>query len=243
MAEDTPLHVSLVAVPGSLLLPIAGLYEVLTAFPVVAGFHEGVPSSPPFAVEIVGTAQTIVPAASGLPITIQRAVDRIDWTDIVIVPTMAVEESWEAGRHPEIVGWMQRMHAQGAMLCSACTGLGLLAETGLLDGRQATTHWAFGPGFRQAFPDVDLRLDEVLVTAGDREEFAMSGGAASWQDLVLYLIGRFVSPVAAQAVSGTPRVRPPTCRSCRRPSMAMAWCAACRTGWRRISPWPVRSPK
>jgi transcriptional regulator GlxA family with amidase domain len=201
MAEDAPLHVSLVAVPGSLLLPIAGLYEVLTAFPVVAGFHKGVPSSPPFAVEIVGTAQTNVPAASGLPITIQRAVDRIDRTDIIIVPTMAVAERWETGRHPELVAWMQRMHAQGAMLCSACTGLGLLAETGLLDDRQATTHWAFGPGFRQAFPDVELRLDEVLVAAGDREEFAMSGGAASWQDIVLYLIGRLVSPVAAQAVA------------------------------------------
>ena len=67
-------------------------------------------------------------------------------------------------------------------------------ETGLLDGRQATTHWAFGPDFRQAFPNVELRLDEVLVTAGEREEFAMSGGAASWQDLVLYLIGRFCQP-------------------------------------------------
>ena len=93
------------------------------------------------------------------------------------------------------------MHARGAMLCSACTGLGLLAVTGLLEGRQATTHWAFGPGFRQAFPNVELCLDEVLVTAGEREEFAMSGGAPSWQDLVLYLIGRFVSPVAAQAVA------------------------------------------
>lgn len=201
MAEDAPLHVSLVAVPGSLLLPIAGLYEVLTAFPVVADHHNGVPSSPPFNVEIVGAAQTTVTAASGLPIMIERAVGSIEQTDIIIVPTMAVEDSWEKGRHPELVSWMQRMHAQGAMLCSACTGLGLLAETGLLDGRPATTHWAFGPGFRRAFPHVDLCLDEVLVTTGEREQFAMAGGAASWQDLVLYLIGRFVSPVAAQAVA------------------------------------------
>jgi len=201
MTENLPLHVSLVAVPGTLAMPIAGLYEVLTAFPVVANFHEGVPASPPFAVEIVGTARTTVAAGSGLPITIQRAVDKVDQTGIVIVPTMAVDDGWTTGRHPDLVAWMKRMHAQGAMLCSACTGLGLLAETGLLDGRQATTHWAFGPDFRQAFPNVELRLDEVLVTAGEREEFAMSGGAASWQDLVLYLIGRFVSPVASQAIA------------------------------------------
>jgi transcriptional regulator GlxA family with amidase domain len=145
MSKSPPLHVSLVAVPGTLAMPIAGLYEVLTAFPVVAHFHASVPATPPFAVEIVGTAPMTVAAGSGLPITIQRGVGEVAQTDIVIVPTMAVEESWPMGRHPELVAWMQRMNEGGAMLCSACTGLGLLAETGLLDGRPATTHWAFGP--------------------------------------------------------------------------------------------------
>lgn len=201
MAEEAPLHVSLVAVPGALAMPVAGLYEVLTAFPLVASFNDGVPASPPFAVEIVGETRTTVAAGSGLPITIERAIGEIERTDIVIVPTMAVTEGWETGRHPALVEWMQRMHGLGAMLCSACTGLGLLAETGLLDGRQATTHWAFGRSFRRTFPMVDLRLDEVLVTAGEREELAMSGGGASWQDLVLYLIGRFVSPGAALAMA------------------------------------------
>ncbi|MFC0202234.1 GlxA family transcriptional regulator [Paracoccus rhizosphaerae] len=182
-------------------MPVAGLYEVLTAFPVVASFHEGVPASPPFEVEIVGTAPGTVIAGSGLPITIERAVAEVEDTDIVIVSTMAVEESWVVDRHPELVAWMQRMHTRGAVLCSACTGLGLLAETGLLDGLPATTHWAFEQTVRASFPKIDLRLDEVLVTAGEREEFVMSGGAASWQDLVLYLIGRFVSPIAAQAIA------------------------------------------
>lgn len=62
-------------------------------------------------------------------------------------------------------------------------------------------HWAFAPTFRQNFPDVELCLNEVLVTAGEREEFVMSGGTSSWQDLVLYLIGRFVSPIAAHAMA------------------------------------------
>ncbi|MBA1149390.1 helix-turn-helix domain-containing protein [Ectothiorhodospiraceae bacterium WFHF3C12] len=201
MGGKAAIHVSLVAVEGTLAMPVAGLYEVLTAFPVVAPFNEDVPASPPFDVEIVGPARTTMSAASGLPITIQRAFAEIERTDIVIVPAMAVETGWDTGRHAELVDWMRRMHAGGAMLCSACTGLALLAETGLLDGRQATTHWAFAPEFHRCFPKVDLRVDEVLVTAGEREEFAMSGGAASWQDLVLYLIGRFVSPAAAQAIA------------------------------------------
>jgi transcriptional regulator GlxA family with amidase domain len=112
-----------------------------------------------------------------------------------------VEQDYETGRNPELVAWMRRMHERGAMLCSACTGVLLLAESGLLDGRQATMHWAFAPIFRRHFPNVELCLKEVLVTAGDREEFAMSGGTSSWQDLVLYLIGRFVSPTAAHALA------------------------------------------
>lgn len=201
MAGTKPFHVSLVAIPGTLSAPIAGLFETLTAFPVVANFDDEVPAMPPFEVEIVGRERTSLTAASGLPIAVQRSIDEIERSDIVIVTTMAVDEDWERARNPDIADWMRRMHAQGALLCSACTGIMVLAETGLLDGHQATTHWAFGPRFQQVFPDIELCLDEVLVTAGEREEFVMSGGAASWQDLALYLIGRFVSPTASQAIA------------------------------------------
>lgn len=200
MPGKLPLHVSLAAVPGSLSSPITGLYEVLTAFPVVAGFYDGVPATSPFKVEIVGETRTTIAAPSGLPITVQRSIREIDRTDIVIVSTMAVEEGSQY-RHSELADWMRRMHERGALLCSACTGLVVLAQTGLLDGGRATTHWSFAPAFQRIFPNVELCIDEVLVTAGEREEFVMAGGAASWQDLALYLIGRFVSPAASQAIA------------------------------------------
>lgn len=200
MAAAPPFHVSLVAVPGSLSSPITGLYELLTSFPVVADFYEGVPAFSPFAVEIVGQARSTITAPSGLPILVQRSIRELERSDIVIVPAMAVETGKQR-RHPELAQWMRRMHERGAILCSACTGLAVLAETGLLDGRQATTHWSFAPSMRQAFPDIDLCIDEVLVTAGEREEFVMAGGAASWQDLALYLVERFVGAAASRAIS------------------------------------------
>lgn len=200
MAGKPPLHVSLVAVPGSLSSPITGLYELLTVFPVVAEIYDGVPACSPFEVEIVGAARTTITAPSGLPIAIQRSVDEIERTDIVIVSTMAAQGD-DQGHHPELVDWMTTMHARGAILCSACTGLLLLAQTGLVDGRMATTHWTFAPSFRRSFPKVELCIDEILVVAGEREELVMAGGAASWQDLALYLIGRFVGPAASQAIA------------------------------------------
>ena len=179
MNGEPPFHVSLAAVPGSLSSPITGLYELLGAFPMVAEFSNDVPCSSPFEVEIVGPVRTTLTAPSGLPITIQRSIEEIERTDVVIVSTMAVREDGQ-DRHPELAEWMRRMHERGALLCSACTGLIVLAETGLLDGRQATTHWSFAPSFRRRFPHVELRLDDVLVTAGEREELVMAGGAASW---------------------------------------------------------------
>jgi transcriptional regulator GlxA family with amidase domain len=115
---------------------------------------------------------------------------------------MMVEDGeWKKGRYPAIVNWLSDMHVQGAMLCSACSGVLLLAETGLLDGREATIHWAYARTFRRNFPNVRLRLEKVLVTAGDRQQFVMSGASASWHDLVLYLVARHVGPVAAQAIA------------------------------------------
>ncbi len=89
----------------------------------------------------------------------------------------------------------------GAQLCSTCSGVLLLAETGLLDGRDATVHWMYAQTFRRNFPKVRLRLDRALVAAGKRQEFLMSGASTSWHDLILYLIAQHAGPTAAQAVA------------------------------------------
>ena len=85
--------------------------------------------------------------------------------DVVIVPSMEFgrEGEWTPGRYPKIVRWLREMHAGGATICSACTGANLTAEAGLLDGNEATVHWASEHSFRRRHPDVRLRLDEVLV--------------------------------------------------------------------------------
>ncbi|MFP4537167.1 MAG: GlxA family transcriptional regulator [Dichotomicrobium sp.] len=202
-APPRPIHVSLAGIPGALSTPVTGLYETLNAFPLLRGLYEEVPDRPPFAVDIVATEKTSALAASGLSLNVHRAIDELDETDIVIVASMMGQNGyeWRTGDYPEFVDWMARMHERGAMLCSACSGALVLAETGLLDGKRATIHWAFAPTFKRHFPEVELCLDEVLVTAGDRDELVMSGASASWNDLVLYLVARFINPTSAQALA------------------------------------------
>lgn len=201
-APATHMHVSLVVIPDAMVSPLSGLYDVLNCFELLGSFDEAVPTSPPFTVEFVSTACGPVETASGLPIEVHRAVDAVKQTDIIIIPSMMVEQSvWVPGRYPSLVRWLIEMHRKGTLLCSACSGVLLLAETGLLDGHDATIHWAYAPTFRKNFPAVHLCVDKVLVATGEREQFVMSGASASWHDLVLYLVARFVGPTAAQAIA------------------------------------------
>ena len=196
------IQVSLIAIPEALLSTLSGVHDVLNSFPLLGSFDDAVPRENPFAVQILAAAGGTMNTASGIPVTPHRTVESVDRTDIVVIPSVMVADGeWQVGRHPAIVDWLARMHDRGAILCSACSGVLLLAETGLLDGREATIHWAYAPTFRKNFPDVQLRLDKVLVASGEREQFVMSGASASWQDLILYLVARQVGPTAAQAIA------------------------------------------
>lgn len=196
-----PKRVSILALPGiSTGTPVNGLFETLAIGKAV--MNGGQPDARThFHVEIVGPEPGVFIGACGLPLQVHRGVGDGARSDIVIAPSMFLpEEGWVKGRHPEVVDWLRRQHEQGADLCTACAGALLLAETGLLDGRETTTHWAFAETFRRNFPQVRLRLDELLIVDGARGEFVMSGAANSWQDLILYLIARHVSPREAQSV-------------------------------------------
>ena len=200
-AAGATLHVTLVATPEAQIAPLSGLYETLTAFPLLARFEPELPSHP-FEVELAAPDGGIMEAASGLSLGALRPLAEIEHTDIAIVPLMLVKgPDWVRGRHPRVVEWLRARHRAGAMLASTCTGVLLLAETGLLAGRDATIHWAFAPTFRRNYPDVRLRTRETLVVAGEREELVMTGGVMSWHDLALHLIACHVGPTAAQAMA------------------------------------------
>ena len=93
------------------------------------------------------------------------------------------------------------MHDRGAVICSACSGIFLLAETGLFDGKDATVHFAYARAFGAVYPRVAIHPQRALVISGVREELVSSGAATTWHDLVLYLIARFAGATVAQEVA------------------------------------------
>lgn len=196
-----PLHVSLIAIPDAVISTLTGIYDVLNAFKMMSGV-DAMPPVPPFHVEIVGVKRGPVRLASGLSVDAHRGIDELASTDIVIVPSVLLSGSdWEKGRYPEMVEWLAAMHRRGASLCSACSGIFLLAETGLFDRVESTVHWGYADAFRRTYPDVPVFPDRVLVTAGAHQKLVSSGASMTWHDLVLYLIARHVGATAAQTVA------------------------------------------
>lgn len=201
-ASNDTLHVSLVAIPEAMLSTLSGIYDTLRLVGTAAGSDDAVAAKPPFAVEIVGESAGPLHLASGLPLPVERAAADIRQTDIVIVPSLLVPGgAWKTGRYDSLVHWLGEMHRTGATICSACSGIFLIAETGLFDGKDSTIHWGYANAFRRIFPAVRVQPEKVLIAAGPREELVTSGASASWHDLVLYLIARHAGAAAAQAVT------------------------------------------
>jgi transcriptional regulator GlxA family with amidase domain len=193
-------HIALLALPDAVVSTLAGIYDVMNAPALVS--QSNAHGGPPFHVEIVGESVGPMELASGVPIQVQRSIDTIESSDIVIVPSVLLRGSgWGKGRYPRLVDWLQRMHARGAVLCSACSGIFLLAETGLFDGKDATVHYSYAEQFAAANPAVTVHPERVLVIAGPREELVTSGASMTWHDMALYLIARYAGATDAQEVA------------------------------------------
>jgi transcriptional regulator GlxA family with amidase domain len=102
-----------------------------------------------------------------------------------------------------VAPWLAERFAEGATIASVCSGSVLLAEAGLLDGLEATTHWAYAPGYAGAYPAVRWCPERILCISGDGDRLVTAGGAASWEDLVLWLVARFCGPAEAIRLAKT----------------------------------------
>ena len=110
-------------------------------------------------------------------------------TDILEGPGTDVKARYQ----PEI-DYMKRAWDNGATLCSACSGAMLLAATGLLDGCDGTSHWAYCDLLARDYPRTRWYPERTLVVTGKDQRLMMGGSGSAWYMLVLAIVARFVSP-------------------------------------------------
>ncbi len=109
-------------------------------------------------------------------------------TDLIFIPTTGLGIQDVVQRNASVVPWLHRWHKRGAAIASVCSGVGLVAETGMLDGKRATTHWGLADRFRQMYPKVKW-MPELMVT--EDRGFYCGGGVHAALDLSLYLVEKF----------------------------------------------------
>ncbi|MBS1199435.1 MAG: AraC family transcriptional regulator [Proteobacteria bacterium] len=182
--------------------------EVFRSAGVVWNLLDGQRPRPRFRVTTASVDGHAVRSDGPVSLTPERPLSAVRKADLVIVPATGLETDELLARHAAVVPWLQRWYRRGTAVAGICSGVALLAEAGLLDGRRATTHWGMVDSYRQRYPAVDWR-PELFVT--EHDNVYCGGGVYASLDLSLHLVerlaGREVAVQCAKALLiDTPRV-------------------------------------
>ncbi|MEM8748077.1 MAG: helix-turn-helix domain-containing protein [Actinomycetota bacterium] len=178
MAKKTDIHrVAL------LLFDFPAMFEIAIAIEVWGNDRtaDGVPRSE---VRLCSDEGPELRTATGFGLLLEHGVEALDWADTIVIPSAPYPLD-ERDYGDAALDGLRRAHDRGARIVTFCSGAFVLAETGLLDGRIATTHWYHAPAFRDRFPRIDLDTD-VLYAGGD--QLWTSAGTSAGIDLCLHLV-------------------------------------------------------
>ena len=197
-----PIDVLVVAVPETAGSALYGLVDVLKA----AGnlwqtltWKEGGRSL--FRVRIVSERGRRFTCGNGIPVIADCAASDRPRARIIVLPEIWLNPGDAPGAYPALIKWLRQSYRQGAFLYSACSGAVMLAETGLLNGCSATSHWAYADLFRRRFPNVRFQPGPNLVFADLEGRIVTAGGTTSWHDLAIHIIARHAGAEEALRIS------------------------------------------
>lgn len=201
--RHAPLETLIVAVPETAGSALYGMIDVLSAagsiWPTL--MRTGAPSAP-FHVRIVAPTTRPFRCGNGIPVAPALGVRENPRADIVILPELWLgPDEHLGGRYPRLLAWIRARHRDGSFIYSACSGSLMLAETGLLDGRDATSHWGYQDLFRRRYPQIRFHPAPTLCFADADGHVVTAGGTTSWHDLALHVIARHASPGEALRIA------------------------------------------
>jgi transcriptional regulator GlxA family with amidase domain len=207
-----PVDVAILCYPGSQAASIFGLSDLFMYADYFARMHvAGVPAAIPE--PAAGSDEPLLRVThwheradgSGLECGIEGDPGPRARPSIVIIPACQLGPPAH-GSAPSTAAWVSELHAGGAVITAVCGGVFLLAETGLLDGRRATTHWKFAAELRRRFPALQLDVDRIVI---DEQDIVTAGGVLAWIDMGLTLVERTLGPTVTSSTAKFMLVEPP----------------------------------
>jgi transcriptional regulator GlxA family with amidase domain len=202
-SSSHPITVALLGTPAASAATLYGFFDIL------AGtrrdwqmLHGGEPVESPFRPRVVSRDGLPFEAGNGIRITPDASFAECPRPNIVCVTDLMFPPGAAAGDMFDAeVRYLREAWDAGATLCSSCSGALLLAGTGLLDGHDATSHWAYCDRLARDYPRTRWNADRMLVVTGPQQRIMMAGSGAAWHMLALALIARFASPQEAMQVA------------------------------------------
>ena len=200
---NNPVNVAILTFPETSASVVYGMYDLFMS----AGRDWGVlvdgrPGEQLLHPLVVSARPGPLEISNDVRIAPQATLETCPSVEFVCIPEVNVPPGESlSGRFDAEIAWLRAQYTNGATLATACSGAMLLAEAGLLNGHEATTHWAWCDVMRARYPEVRVREQRVLVVSGEGQRLVMAGGGTSWLDLALYLIARAAGVEAAMQVA------------------------------------------
>jgi transcriptional regulator GlxA family with amidase domain len=182
------IDVTVLFLEGTFASTATGPMEVFNHAGSLWNYLTGTAQRPRFRVTTASIDGRAVRCDGGISVRPQASIKDIRKTDLIFVPTTGLNLDNLGELYGPILTWLRRSHARGAAIAGVCTGVGLVAATGMLDGKRATTHWGLVELFRKKYPKVNW-MPELMVT--EDHGFYCGGGVHAALDLTLYLVEKF----------------------------------------------------
>lgn len=176
----------------SVFAPERGVIEAVTppyrTFKTANDFLVANGKKPVFKVEYVGLTEYVSANDGEYTIKTDRLLKDVNKTDLLIIPPVYGDIAEGVKTNAAAIPYIQQLYEKGCSVASLCLGAFILAETGLLNGKKCSTHWAFLGEFRERYPEIEVVDGAIITEVGN---IYSSGGASSLWNLILYLVEKF----------------------------------------------------
>ena len=190
-------HIIILATTGSNL---GSIDNPRRAFLTVNEYLKNKGKDPLFTVQIAGCSKEVKLANGIYTVHPDIEIKNVKKTGLIIIPAFEGDVKTGLEQNKNLIPWIIQQYMKGSEIASLCVGAFLLAATGLLDGKNCSTHWRAFDEFRNIFPDVNLVTDKIMT---DENGIYTSGGAFSSANLILYIIEKYAGREAAIHCSKT----------------------------------------
>lgn len=186
----------------SVFAPERGVIEAVTppyrTFKTANDFLIASGKQPMFQVEYVGLTELVSANDGEYTIKMDRLLKDVKETDLLIIPPAYGDIAEGVKANAAAIPYIQNLYKSGCSIASLCLGAFILAETGLLNGKKCSTHWAYLEEFRNRHPQIEVVDGAIITEVGN---IYSSGGASSLWNLILYLVEKFSDRETAILIS------------------------------------------